>query len=108
MNLNLIFAVGWLVAAAAIFLSRDERLGVHFGGVPLSSGWVAIVLALYNLARWWSIRSSRRQRQAEREALAERMHRRHDEERPEPVERDPNFNFGDPPPGPEAGPRPGP
>jgi hypothetical protein len=107
MNLNLIFAVAWLIVAALIFVLRPEQLSLRIGGIPFSAGWVALVLALYNMARWWSTRSARRQRAAEREALAQRFRRHRNEERQEPVEPDPNFNFGEPPPSQGGAPPPG-
>jgi|SRR6516164_2745273 hypothetical protein len=105
MNLNLIFALGWLVAAAAIFFVGDPRLSIRLPGLPpFSSAWLALLLALYNIARWWSRRSARRQRQAEREALAQRFQRHREEEGRPPVEPDPNFQFDDAPRPPEGGP----
>jgi hypothetical protein len=105
MNLNLVFAIAWLIAAVILFTISD--LSIPVGGTKFSSGWVALVLALYNVARWWSVRSARRQRLAEQEALAQRAHRNRVEERREPVEPDPNFNFKDPPAGQGDGPSPG-
>jgi hypothetical protein len=108
MSLNLIACAFWLVLASAIFITGlatgNWYLNIHLGDFPaFSSGWLALLLALYNLARWWSIRSYRRQRQAEQEALAQRFHR-HREERAESAQPpDPNFNFTEPPAGPEGG-----
>jgi hypothetical protein len=99
MMLNLVLAVLWVVVAGAIFLSGDERLFIRLGTAHFSSGWLALGLALWNLVRWWSVRSYRRARQAEQEALARRSRRHAAEERREPAEPDPNFNFTDPPPG---------
>jgi hypothetical protein len=107
MTVNLIACAFWLIVAAVIFATGDPRFVLHLGGVQLSSGWLALVLALYNVARWWSLRSYRRQRQEEQEALARRFRRR-DEELPRPEQPpDPNFNFTEPPAGPEGGKPPG-
>ena len=69
--MNLIFAVVWLIAAAAIFISGDPHFVLQLGGTNLSGGWLALFFALYNVARWWSRRSYYQQRQAELEAKAE-------------------------------------
>jgi hypothetical protein len=105
MNLNLILAVFWLIVAAVAFAS-GPGLALHLGGIEFSGGWLAIVLALYNVGRWWSTRTYRRLRQAEREAQAQ-LDRRRREERREPAEPDPNFKFTDPPAGSSGGPQPG-
>jgi hypothetical protein len=107
MSLNLIACVFWLIVAAAIFVSGDQRFVFQIGAVRFSSGWLALLLALYNVVRWWSIRSYRRQRQAEQEALAKRFQRHQDERRDPEQPPDPNFNFTDPPAGPKEGPPPG-
>jgi hypothetical protein len=105
-NLNLFAAIFWFVVGVAILATPQDLLVIRLGGVQFSSGWLAFVLVLYNLVRWWSLRSYRQQRQAEQQALAKREER-HREERREQVEPDPNFNFTDPPPSPGGGPRPG-
>jgi hypothetical protein len=112
MSLNLIACGFWLLIAAAIFITGLATgkwyLNVHLGDFPpFSSGWLALLLALYNLARWWSIRSYRRQRLAEQDALAKRFHRHRDERREPEQPPDPNFNFTEPPADPKEGQPPG-
>jgi hypothetical protein len=108
MNLNLPLAVFWLVLGVAMLLwhaSTPDALGRNILGTGLSAGWLCLLLGLYNLVRWWSIRSyAIRQRQFREEANA--LRRREGPSRPV-QEPDPNFNFTDPPtppaPGPEGG-----
>ncbi len=96
--MNLIFAVIWLVAAAAIFISGDPHFVLRLGGTSLSGGWLALFFAVYNVARWWSRRSYFRQCQAELEAKADRERRHREERRAEEKETpDPNFNFTEKP-----------
>lgn len=56
---NLLLAVPWLLLAVALLTWHalhpdDPRFRVFGGGV--SWGWPALLLGLYNLARWWSSR----------------------------------------------------
>jgi hypothetical protein len=98
----LMFAVFWLLVAAFIFITGDPRFILRLGGIDLSGGWLALVLALYCLVRWWSRRSYRQQRQAELEAQAERERRRREERRAEEnAAPNPNLIFTDTPPRPE-------
>ena len=99
--MSLIFALFWFALAAFIFITG------RLGGTSGLGGWLAIVFGLFSLARWWSIRSYRRQRQADEEALARRFHRHSEERRGPEQPPDPNFNFTEPPAGPEGGERPG-
>jgi hypothetical protein len=48
----LIFGVGW------ILLARGRLPGAQWTilGTNLSVGWVGLILAFYNLVRWWTIR----------------------------------------------------
>ena len=65
----LYFTISWLVIAAAILtwhaLDPDTKQG-RIAGV--SMGWIALVMGLYSLARWWHYRSAVARRRAEREA----------------------------------------
>jgi hypothetical protein len=81
-NFYLYLAVFWLgIGIALVFRSW--------------MGWLAVLMGLYSLARWYSMRSA-----AEQQALtAERLRRRRERPR-EPAERDPTFDFSDPPPPP--------
>jgi hypothetical protein len=102
-NIRLILAAVWLVLGIALlagpWLSGDPAARPPFGESATTAGWVALLLALYNLVRWWSARSYARQRRAEQEAAdrqaAQLRARRPAEPMPEP---DPNFNFTETPP----------
>jgi heme exporter protein D len=94
-RLRLIFAIFWALVAAGFFLIGDERFQLNLGGVSFSSAWLAVVLAVYNLVRWWSTRSSLVQQRAIAEEQERRERQRREiarAERGEPP--DPNFNFG--------------
>ena len=111
MTLNLIMCAFWLLVAAALLITGYTTgkwyLTVNLGGGPFSGGWLALILALYNLARWWSVRSYRRQRQAEQEAFAQRAQRHRAEGRGPEQPPDPNFNFTELPADPDEARPPG-
>ena len=53
---NLCMALLWLVLGAAIFVWQHQHPGeprLTVFGTGISLGWFGMVLALYNLARWW-------------------------------------------------------
>jgi hypothetical protein len=100
--MNLMLAVLWLVVASGLFLwpwlvpnARMPTIGDT--GIPV--GWLALLLALYNVARWATTRNDRRQRALaeERRRAGARAHARW------PGETDPTFDFteGQPPRKPE-------
>ena len=62
-------------------------------------GWPALVLAVYNLIRWYAARSYYAERRAEREQWTRQQARIRTPPEP-PREPDPNFIFTDPPPQP--------
>jgi hypothetical protein len=102
--LNLILAVVWLVLAA-VLLALDYSSGkpvATIRGTNLSLGWLLLVLGLYNLARWWSIRSVERARRAREVPPSYRRH--FTPRRDEPP--DPNFDFTEEPPQEGPGSRP--
>jgi hypothetical protein len=109
-NLNLFLALLWLVFGVGLIvwhaLTNDPNWRVTVGEANFSLGWAAVLLALYNLVRWWSAQSYRWQRQVleeewhRREQKARRAARRQPAAPVEPVsEPDPNFLFTDPPVG---------
>ena len=103
--MHLIFAFFWILVGVGILLWPNSPFVVHFGGMQFSGGWIAIVFAVYNVARWWSIRSYRETRRAAAEAEAERERRhRAEQRRDQPEQLDPNFNFTDQPPASEQEP----
>jgi hypothetical protein len=96
---NLFMAILWLAFCGLLFgwhaLHPDSQ-ALRIGGSGPSLGWAALVLALYNLARWWSQRSyARRQRAFED---ARQRHRHQGQARSESAPRNPAFEFTDPPP----------
>jgi hypothetical protein len=94
--MNLILALVWLVAALAV-LGLDylgPGSGWRIAGTNLSFGWLMLALALYNLVRWWSIRSNEAARRAQ--AVPPSYRRHFIPPRDEPP--DPNFDFGSEPP----------
>src|SRR5919108_2469712 len=58
---NLLMALCWF-AVGCLLLTwhalHPERRILTIGNTGISIGWFALLLAAYNLARWWSIRSS--------------------------------------------------
>jgi hypothetical protein len=103
--MNLIFALFWLLLAIAVLVRQlvfdDPAWYVRLGDGRLSWAWVILVLFIYNVARWWSVRTSQLQRRRLQAELAIRQSRAGGDERrtpPEPV--NPEFNFTDGPPAP--------
>jgi hypothetical protein len=98
--MNLILACLWLVLAGLFFLSPyldlDKRL-FNLGSNSILVGFLALMMCLYNVARWWSVRSSSAHQQAIREAMARQRHPDEDRPRPESPP-DPNFDFREGPP----------
>jgi hypothetical protein len=94
--LNLLLAILWLVAGVAILLADPPNLRFPRGAGGISLGWAALLLALYNTARWWGLRSAWARRRA-----AEELERRREPRRPPAApeaERNPDFIFDEPPP----------
>ncbi len=61
---NLILAVFWLLFAVVAFalpVLDPERRPWVIPGTDLSMGWFLVVLAVYNLVRWWTMRPRTRQ-----------------------------------------------
>jgi len=105
MNYNLIAAILWFVAGVVLmtFQARypDNRwFTINLGEYGLSSGWLALLLAMYNVARWYSTRAAAQQRRLE--AAARPVHRPEERVPPAGQAPDPNFDFSRPPPGPEG------
>jgi len=105
-NFNLVLAVFWLLLAVALltwtWVAGDSDWRIPLGNSSVAGGWLALLallLAFYNLVRWWSSWSYAKQQRELREAEA----RRRDAERAtrraseSAVERDPNFIFTEQP-----------
>jgi hypothetical protein len=100
--LNLVLALMWLAAGVGLlgmyYLTDDPRWRVTIGGGDWSLGWLALLLCVWNLVRWYAVRADRMRRQSLEEL---RAGRRYPARRPEPIgEPDPAFNFSDDPPPP--------
>jgi hypothetical protein len=54
----LIFSLGWLVLAGALLTGlvdpRTPGTSFEWDGHVISAGWLALMLGMYNLARWYS------------------------------------------------------
>jgi hypothetical protein len=104
--MNLFFALAWLLAGVGIlvwqYTTHAQSLFIWIGDTPVSAGWFALVLAVYNVVRWWSVRAYRKQAKAATDAWQERMRRRrHPDRTDRPATPDPTFDFSDKPASPE-------
>lgn len=101
MNINLFLAFFWMVAGCGIMIWDSQKPGgptFVIRGTTISIGWLGVIMGLYNVVRWWAVRSN----QALRRAREEEEARRHLAAQRRPtVEPDPNFQFTDRPPRPE-------
>jgi hypothetical protein len=98
--MNLYMAVFWAFLGGTI-LFLDGQAGRVRWALPLSTespvsvGWLALLLAGYNLLRWWVSRGMEANRRL-MAAEAERREREQRRKRAEPGERNPDFDFGPP------------
>jgi hypothetical protein len=102
-NLNLYLAVFWLVGGVGLVVwhamnPEDQTLRIR--GTDWSPGWLGVVLAVYNLVRWYSLRATLRQQAMYQEQARQQpgSRRRADS----PAEPDPNFHFTEDPPSPHS------
>ena len=93
---RLVMAAGWLLLGVAILVTDPPALHLHLGGLDFSAGWIALLFAGYDLARWWGVRSAYLRQRAAEEMERHRTPRRRTDE-PE-QERNPDFIFDEPPP----------
>jgi type VI protein secretion system component VasK len=95
MKLRLLLAAVWLGTALWIFVADPPTIRERFGEQTALVGAIALMLAVWNVVRWWGYESERRRRQAEaeEERRREREHRRREPEE----EPNPDFQFNDPP-----------
>src|SRR5262245_19461612 len=90
--INLFLAFFWVAAAIVLFiLNQMGKLGES--RIPWEGA--ALVLALYNLVRWWSMRVAAAQRRQDAEMPRRPSFSRAGDQQSAP---DPNFVFTDPPP----------
>jgi hypothetical protein len=103
--INLALAFIWGIVGVVLIAyhvtTGDTRWRLPFPG-NLSAGWAALLICLYNIARWWSQRLI----QAEKKALWLARARRgeHNAQNPPPPYGVPNpdFRFSDEPPPPKT------
>jgi hypothetical protein len=108
MRLYPFYIIFWSGVAAFLFLwpAVDANAPPMNGWIGISPGWIALVLALVNVARWWSWRSYQRHHEQAREAAA-RLRQRSPAVPPADRPRDPTFDFGAEPDAPPDEPPPG-
>ena len=102
-NLALAFIWGLLGVALIAYhaTTGDERWRIWFLG-NISAGWAMLLICVYNVARWWSMRTLLAAKRAEIIARARREREHHAGPRPEYGEPNPEFMFGDEPPPPKT------
>jgi hypothetical protein len=99
--INLILAVVWLLIGGGMlfvyYTTNDPRLQERLSignGMPI--GWLVLLMAVWNVIRWYSVRAARQQRQ---QLDLSRAEHRYPVRRSEPIgEPNPDFNFTDEPP----------
>jgi hypothetical protein len=96
-TMAILWLAGGVLLLAWYYTTGDPRSTIQFfDGMP--SGWIAIILGLYNLARWWGVRAARQERFLMHQMEEERRQRRRSAPRPDYDNPDPTFNFTDEPP----------
>ncbi len=99
--MNLFLALFWLLCALLLLVYEqffgDVKFRVHIRGFSFSYVWLMLLLVLYNLQRWWRIRTKRVKQAALQKARAESNGRRHFHAKDPARPLDPNFNFTDEP-----------
>jgi hypothetical protein len=97
--LNLLMAIVWLIVGLALIVwqaAHAENHTLTIFGSGVSIGWAGVMLAIYNVVRWWSSRSAGIWWKATNEAWRSREAEARRRNRPaEPP--DPNFLFTDEP-----------
>ena len=99
MSLHLILTFFWFLVGSLLFAwqaiyPEDNRFTIW--GSQISMGWVALLLGLYNLARWWSSHSAAVR--AEEAAARQRPPVTYRTDEPP----NPDFDFSKPVPQPEG------
>lgn len=97
MNLNLFMAIFWMVLGAGLVVYHWIFPGENFLRLrftDLSPGWLILILAMWNVVRWWGSWAAEKDRKMEEAAVFDRQRRRHGSL---PVEREtepnPDFDF---------------
>ena len=79
---------------------NPEQEFLRLRWIDVSPGWLAVVMAAYNLIRWWGGRSAERSRSFEEEVLERRRRAREPLDRPH-GEYNPELDFSRPAPEPK-------
>jgi hypothetical protein len=95
--MNLYLALVWLILGIAVLAWQASfpKAGFYLpvGDSQISYGWFMLVLVVYNLLRWWNVRTQQLERRADRlQTAADKRKNSTRQETP-----DPNFNFTDEP-----------
>jgi hypothetical protein len=111
MNINLFMAMFWLLLGLGLVIyhwmfPHEQFLRMRF--IDISPGWLIMILAVWNLLRWWSAKAAERDRRYEEDAIYQRQKRRQGEPRREEEAPNPDLDFTRPTPTEgESGPPPG-
>jgi hypothetical protein len=95
MNLNLFMAIFWMVLGAGLVVYHRMFPGESFlrlRWTDLSPGWLIMVLAVWNIIRWWSALAAEKDRKMHENLTYERQ-RRHHESLPTARDEAPNPEF---------------
>ncbi len=95
--LNLVLGFLWLAAGVALF-GYEMATGKSVMRIPMlgiSNGWLCLLLAGWNFARWYGRRANQAEQHALQIAHEARLRRGRHHERPS--EPDPTFDFSDRP-----------
>src|SRR5690349_9677668 len=90
---NLVYALIWLAVAGGLLVWQvlhPQNPGPVIRGTGISFGWLALVLGIYNLVRWWSSWSYQRRR---RELTEEQRDRPQSTRQRHPGQSPPNPDF---------------
>jgi hypothetical protein len=100
--MNLFLALFWLICAVML-LVYEQTVGptnfrMRVAGYNFSWAWLMLLLVLYNLQRWWRIRSYRAKQRALTFARNYQESKGQRQSVPPAGTADPNLNFTDEPP----------
>ena|SRR6516225_8409895 len=102
MNLNLFMAIFWLILGLGLVIYHalnPQQGNFRIIGTDLSAGWLIVVLAIWNVLRWWSARAADKDRQFEEDAAFQRQRKHYDQlsqREPEKEIVNPEFDFSKP------------
>ena len=94
MAISWMLALVWLAIGAAILWYDPPQFRIAIGSGSFSTGWAALVLAAYNLVRWWSYKSAQARRREAQQAPTSTPGRSAGGREPE---YNPEFQFDDAP-----------